>query len=119
MFTIAKQFQFSASHSLNNVPGNHPCHKLHGHNYIIEIVLRSAHLNDYGFVVDYNELKTFKKFIDDRFDHQHLNDVLSFDPTAENIAKYLYDKTKKMWPQTIAIKVSETPNTWAEFRESL
>ena len=55
---------------------DHPCSRLHGHNYVVEIVLVADALDSVGFVVDYNELKTFKQIIDRELDHRHLNDVL-------------------------------------------
>lgn len=116
MYTIAKEFHFSASHQLNGLPLEHQCARLHGHNYIVELILQSETLNEHGFVVDYLELKPFKNFIDDTLDHRHLNEVLDFATTAENLAKYLYDWAKQRWSQVTAVRVSETPKTWAEYR---
>lgn len=116
MYEIAKQFHFSASHIIEGVPENHPCGRLHGHNYVVELVLGSTRLDKTGFIVDYNELRPFGEFIRDNLDHRHLNDVLPGPTTAEFIAKYLYDKAKAMWPQTVAVRISETTRTWAEYR---
>ncbi len=116
MFTISKQFHFSASHIIEGVPEGHPCGRLHGHNYIVEIVLQSDNLDEIGFVVDYNDLKPFKEIIDNELDHRHLNDVVPGSTSAESIAYYLYQKAKKMWPEVVAIRISETPKTWAEYR---
>jgi 6-pyruvoyltetrahydropterin/6-carboxytetrahydropterin synthase len=115
MYKITKQFHFSASHQLH-LPKNHPCSRLHGHNYIVEIELQSPDLNDSGFVVDYGDLSPLKNYLDEKLDHQHLNDVLPFQPSAENIAKHLFDFCTERWPQTVAVKVSETPKTWAHYR---
>ncbi len=117
MFIINKQFSFSASHILEGLPAEHPCGRLHGHNYVVELTLASTILDKTGFVLDYNDLDQFKRIIDSELDHRHLNDVLRFQPSAENIAKYLYDCAKKFCPALIAVRVSETPKTWAEFRE--
>jgi 6-pyruvoyltetrahydropterin/6-carboxytetrahydropterin synthase len=116
MYTITKQFSFSASHVLDHLPEGHPCARLHGHNYVVEIVLQSAELSADGFVRDYNELSGFKYFIDDKLDHRHLDDVIDGPSTAENLARYLYDIAKGMWPEIVAVRVSETPKTWAEYR---
>ncbi|HBU96439.1 6-pyruvoyl trahydropterin synthase family protein, partial [Thalassospira lucentensis] len=40
MFTITKQFAFSASHQLAGLDADHPCSRLHGHNYIVEVELK-------------------------------------------------------------------------------
>ena len=116
MYTITKQFSFSASHVLDHLPEGHPCARLHGHNYVVELVLQSSALNTDGFVRDYNELIPFKYFINDKLDHRHLNDVIDDPSTAENLARFLYDLAKGMWPEVVAVRVSETPKTWAEYR---
>lgn len=113
MYKISKQFSFSASHILEGLPQEHPCSRLHGHNYIITIHLKAEQLNGVGFVKDYRELDNVKKYIDDTLDHRHLNDLFPFNPTAENIAKYLYDVFKKDIPEIYAVEVSETPKTTA------
>lgn len=118
MFIITKQFHFSASHTLNTLPADHPCARLHGHNYIVELVLQADALDEHGFVVDYLALNPFKAYIDHELDHRHLNDVLPFPTSAENIARHLYQWAKQRWPQVTAVRISETPKTWAEYREA-
>ena len=113
MYKISKQFSFSASHILEGLPQEHPCSRLHGHNYVITVHLKSKELNQVGFIKDYRELDSVKKYIDEKRDHRHLNDVLSFNPTAENIARYLYDTFVADIPELYAVEVSETPKTTA------
>ena len=116
MYTITKQFGFSASHVLTGLPVDHPCARLHGHNYAVEVVLQSPRLNEVGFVRDYRELAALKTYLDERFDHQHLNAQLDENPTAENLARHLFEFCIDRWPETVAVRVSETPRTWAEWR---
>ncbi len=117
MFTISKQFHFCASHIIEGLPEGHPCGRLHGHNYIAEIILESDRLDQTGFVIDYNALKSFGAMIDNELDHHHLNDVLPGSTSAESIAYYLYQRAKVIWKEVVAIRISETPKTWAEYRE--
>jgi 6-pyruvoyltetrahydropterin/6-carboxytetrahydropterin synthase len=117
MYTIKKRFDFSASHQLYDLPDGHQCARLHGHNYIVEVELQTEVLNDVGFVVDYGDLKPLKEYIDGTLDHRHLNDVLPFQTSAENMARHLYQWSKAIWPQVSAVRVSETPKTWAEYSE--
>ena len=98
------------------LPEDHQCARLHGHNYVVVVELASATLNADGFVRDYGELKALKIYIDDTFDHRHLNDVMQEASTGENMARHFYDWCKARWPETSAVKVSETPKTWAEYR---
>lgn len=118
-YEISKQFHFSASHQLDHLPSDHQCARLHGHNYIVEVVLGSNELNEDGFVKDFGELKPLKKYIDTVLDHKHLNDVLDFKTTSENLAKHIYMLCKKEfgWDEVIEVRVSETPKTWARYRE--
>ena len=98
MYRIEKRFSFSASHTIGGLADDHPCARLHGHNYEVAVVLESDAL-------------------DARFDHRHLNDVLGHDrTTAEEIAAFLYAWCKQRWPEVAAVRVSETPRTWAEYR---
>jgi 6-pyruvoyltetrahydropterin/6-carboxytetrahydropterin synthase len=116
MYRITKEFHFSASHQLSHLPDDHQCARLHGHNYVVIVELASTTLNADGFVRDYGELKPLKTYSDDTFDHRHLNDVMLEASTGENMARHFYDWCAARWPETSAVKVSETPKTWAEYR---
>ncbi|KZY40655.1 6-pyruvoyl tetrahydrobiopterin synthase [Roseovarius sp. HI0049] len=117
MFRITKEFAFSASHQLKDLPPEHQCARLHGHNYVVVVELAGAALDAHGFVRDYHELAPLKRYIDEELDHRHLNDVLGDDMvTAERLAKHLYDWCAARWAETAAVRVSETPKTWAEYR---
>ena len=117
MFTISKEFHFSASHQLFGLDEDHPCARLHGHNYAVIVELQGETLNQHGFVRDYRDLNALKQYIDSTLDHRHLNDVLGDNQvTAEQIAYHLYQWCKQQWPEVSAIKVQETPKTMAEYR---
>lgn len=119
MYTISKEYHFSASHILHGLPEDHPCSRLHGHNYVVEVELQSEELNEVGFVRDYHELDALKKYIDEKIDHRHLNDVLGENnTTAEQLAKHLYDWCESRWSEVSAVRVQETPKTNAEYRPS-
>lgn len=114
MYKISKEFAFSAAHSLFGLPDEHPCSRLHGHNYVVTIHLKSDKLNPHGFVRDYNELNFIKEYIDIKLDHRNLNEILApLNSSAENIAKLLFDAFKPQLPELYAVEVSETPKTSA------
>jgi 6-pyruvoyltetrahydropterin/6-carboxytetrahydropterin synthase len=115
MYIIRKEFAFSASHQLNCLPETHPCSRVHGHNYVVTVELRRGYLDDTGFVIDYRALDGMKKMIDDVFDHQHLNNIVLYNPTAENLAKDFYDMFHEMVSEVYAVEVSETPKTSARY----
>ncbi len=117
MYRIAKDFHFSASHELKGLPEGHPCARLHGHNYLVTVELASETLDEIGFIVDYKELNALKDWIDNTLDHRHLNDVFDHDRiTTEWLCKVIYDWCKARWVETAAVRISETPKTWAEYR---
>jgi 6-pyruvoyltetrahydropterin/6-carboxytetrahydropterin synthase len=118
MFYIWKEFKFSASHVLTGLPDDHQCARLHGHNYTVEVELASKELDETGFVTDFGNLKAIKTAIDNTYDHRHLNDVFTFNPTAENMAKAFYDAWVLGYPQLVAVRVKETDTSWAEYRVS-
>ena len=112
MYTITKTFEFSASHSLTHLPENHPCHRLHGHNYVLKVELKSEELDPKTKMVkDYRELAKIKNYVDKYLDHKNLNDVFPFPTTSENMAKWLFEIFKEWYPQLSAVELSETPKT--------
>lgn len=116
-FTIRKRFSFSASHQLLGLPDGHQCGRLHGHNYVVYLELAAETLDDYGFVVDFGDLKPFGELINETLDHRHLNDVLRVQPTAEYLAAYLHDEAERLFGSVVtAVAVEETPTSWAEYR---
>ena len=97
MYELTITGDFAAAHYLRDYKG--PCEKLHGHNYKLELTIVSDKLNDIGLVVDFHELKSsFEKFLK-HMDHVCLNDDVEFfkenNPSAENIAKYVYQGFSK------------------------
>lgn len=116
MFTISKEFHFSASHQLNGLAEGHPCSRLHGHNYVIRVFLR-GNLNKEGFVQDYNDLKPITDWVDNVLDHRNLNDVFEFQTSVENMSKYIFDKFKPLFPLLFAVEMSETPKTNCRYEE--
>lgn len=120
--TISKEFHFSASHQLLGLEPEHPCSRLHGHNYIVKVELEGP-VDQVGFVVDYNVLRGFGHWLDTQLDHRHLNDVFTDNPTAEHLARELIGQLRKVLAPlhlrllNVGIAVSETPKTWATVTE--
>ena len=88
MYTVIKRMEVSAAHSLK-LSYRSKCENLHGHNWIITVYCRSKELNADGMVVDFSHIKQVVK---EQLDHHNLNEVLSFNPTAENIAAWVVKK---------------------------
>lgn len=108
MFEIRKRVEISAAHKLN-LDYESKCTAIHGHNWIIDIYLRSESLNHNGMIMDFSEIK--QKIIAP-LDHQFLNEVLPFNPTAELLAKYVCDVLQ---PFCFRVDVQESENNTASY----
>ena len=93
MYYVKKRFEISASHKLN-LSYESKCTNIHGHNWIITVECKSKELNSDGMVTDFTHIK---QIVMERLDHSMLNEVLDFNPTAENIAKWIVDNVPNCW----------------------
>lgn len=88
MYYIKKQFEIAGSHQLT-LDYKSKCQNLHGHNWVITVYCKSKMLDKNGMVVDFTLIK---KAVHDKLDHKHLNNVVDFNPTAENIARWIVEQ---------------------------
>ncbi len=96
MFELVVNGAFEAAHRLVNYPGK--CNRLHGHSWIVEMSVSGDKLDKIGMVADFKTLKSMLMEELDAMDHQYLNELEQFieiNPTAENIAQYIYNKLEK------------------------
>lgn len=100
MYYIQKRMEVAGCHRLK-LPYPSKCAQLHGHNWIITVFCKAEQLNESGMVVDFSAIK---ERIRQQLDHQNLNEVLPFNPTAENIAKWVCDQT----PYCYRVEVQES-----------
>lgn len=101
--------EVSAAHSLN-LSYESKCSNLHGHNWRITVYCRSKELNADGMVIDFSHIK---RRIKRQLDHQNLNEVLPFNPTAENIAKWVCDQIEYCY----RVDVQESEDNTAIFEK--
>lgn len=117
MFEIKVTRHFAAAHRVEDYPGN--CERLHGHNWKVEVIARSGELDSLGMVMDFRKLKEMTERAIAPLDHNYLNEVPPFDdlnPTAENIARHLYQVLKKEAP-VWRVNVFETETSVASYFE--
>lgn len=107
MYYISKRMEIAGSHKLT-LSYDSPCQNLHGHNWIITVYCKAKELNPDGMIIDFKHIKTQ---IQQKLDHQNLNEVLPFNPTAENIARWIVERV----PCCYKAKVQESEGNIAVY----
>ncbi len=122
VYTLKVLADFGSAHSLRDYPGD--CARLHGHNWKVEVEVLSRSLNELGIAIDFKRIKQVARDICGELDHRYLNEIPPFDkinPTAENIAAYLYgrigEKINSESVQVAAITLWETDNASVRYTE--
>lgn len=115
--SITKQFTFDAAHYLPNVPEGHKCGRMHGHTYTVRVTVEGEVDPHTGWVADFADITSAWKPLEGIFDHRVLNDIID-NPTAENLAAWIFVYMTEVWASISSVEVSETPNSWATFRRS-
>lgn len=131
-YTVIKQIEFCYGHRLLDYEG--PCQHLHGHNGRVEVVLAASRLDRRGMVADFSEIKrTIKNWIDAELDHRMLlcrRDplvavlaaqqekfyVMDANPTAENIARLIFDHARACGLPVVEVRLWETSSSCATYR---
>jgi 6-pyruvoyltetrahydropterin/6-carboxytetrahydropterin synthase len=113
---ITQAFSFESAHFLPNVPDTHRCRRMHGHSYRVELKVEGPVDPVTGFVVDFFDIeKAFGPLLA-RLDHHCLNEVDGLEnPTAENIAVWIYLRVKREMPLLSGVIVYETKDCYAEY----
>jgi len=109
-FELLKSFHFEAAHHLPMVPADHPCARLHGHSYRIDILIRGEMDPTLGWVLDFGGIsEILKPIIEKELDHRLLNEVPGLEnPTSEYLAQWLWQRVHSRLPQLYCITVAET-----------
>ena len=106
---IFKEFTIEAAHLLPNMPPGHKCGRLHGHSFRIEVHVRGPLDPHRGWIIDFADIKTVFKPIEEQLDHHYLNEVPGLEnPTSENVAKWLWSKLHPVLPLLSKVVVRET-----------
>ena len=118
MWTLRVKRTFAAAHSLPYYDG--PCRRLHGHTWFVEVFIRVAELRTEGrcagMACDFADVKRDIETVLDELDHHNVNDVIS-NPTAENIASWIYGRVRASYPDVEKVVVWEGPDAGVEYFE--
>jgi 6-pyruvoyltetrahydropterin/6-carboxytetrahydropterin synthase len=114
---IYKDFRFEAAHSLPNAPEGNKCRRLHGHSFQVRLYVEGEPGEESGWLIDYGEIKQAFKPILAQLDHYHLNDVEGLEnPTAENLSKWIWARTKPLLPELSKVEIKETCTSGCIYR---
>ncbi|UCG34958.1 MAG: 6-carboxytetrahydropterin synthase QueD [Candidatus Omnitrophota bacterium] len=122
MFKIKIISYFSGAHNLKNYKGK--CESLHGHNWKVEVVVKSSKLDKAGMVMDFSNLKKITNDVLNDLDHHYLNEIEYFkshNPSSEELARYIFEKLKEPLAQRSCVleevRVWETESSCATYRQ--
>jgi 6-pyruvoyltetrahydropterin/6-carboxytetrahydropterin synthase len=132
MFRATREISFCYGHRLLNYDGK--CRHLHGHNGRAVLSLEAPQLDRLGMVMDFSEIKRIiSTWIDETLDHRmllHRDDpalpflrqqgepvfVMDVNPTAENIAKLIFDQAQAQGLPVVEVRLWETDTSCAAYR---
>jgi 6-pyruvoyltetrahydropterin/6-carboxytetrahydropterin synthase len=130
-YSVTKTISFCYGHRLLRYEGK--CRHLHGHNGRAEITVRTTQLDPWGMVIDFGDIKkTIGSFIDEQLDHKILlckddpllpklkemkesHFVMEDNPTAENIAKLIYESARNLKLPVVSVKLWETDTSFVVY----
>ena len=113
---IWKEFTFDAAHVLPNVPEGHKCRRLHGHTYRVRVYVSGEPDDRVGWVMDFGDIKAAFEPILDRLDHYYLNDIEGLEnPTAEVLARWIWQRLEPRLPILSRIEIHETCTTGCSY----
>jgi len=125
MYKVRVKRIFSAAHNICYEKGRgesrKKCEGLHGHNWEVQVCVESEELNKEGMVIDFRYLKKQVEKLIKELDHRYLNHILPFNPTSENIARYIFQRLKEKFARqryrVSEVIVRESKDTEAEYKE--
>jgi 6-pyruvoyltetrahydropterin/6-carboxytetrahydropterin synthase len=114
--SLTKTIDFEAAHWLPCFPEGHKCRRLHGHSFKADIIVQGEVDQSQGYLIDFAHVKQATEPLLDQLDHRLLNDVPGLtNPTAEMLAKWIYDRLKPSLPLLHCVRVRETCTSAAEY----
>ena len=105
------RFDFAAARRLPFLPAAHPCSRLHGHTFNVELNLRGEPDPSTGWFVDFDEIEQLTRELKAAIDHQYLNEIAGLElPTTEMIAQWLWQRLAARISGLHCVIVQEHPS---------
>lgn len=114
---VFREFTFDSAHWLPHVPEDHKCRRMHGHTYRVTLHVTGGLKAPQGWVIDFAELKRIAGPVFDGLDHRLLNEIPGLEnPTAENLAVWLWGKLRPGLPGLSQVVVRENETSGCVYR---
>lgn len=114
---LHKSFRFEAAHRLPNAPDGHRCRNLHGHSYVVDVVVEGEVNPDRSWFIDYNDILALCEPVRLRLDHHTVNDIPGLESgTAEMLSIYIWNELKPKLTGLKEIVVHETTTSSCTYR---
>jgi 6-pyruvoyltetrahydropterin/6-carboxytetrahydropterin synthase len=114
---LTRSFRIESARSLPRLPPTHPCARVHGHSFLIELELAGPIDPELGWLIDYNDIAAAFEPLRLALDHRLLNEVEGLEnPTSELIARWIFDRLSPSLNALTAVTIMETPETRAIYR---
>jgi 6-pyruvoyltetrahydropterin/6-carboxytetrahydropterin synthase len=119
VFELERSYRVEAAHRLPHVAESHPCRRLHGHSYRIEVTVTGRAGEQSGWVIDFADIDDVVEPVCAQLDHQLLNDIAGLEnPTSEVLAGWLWERLVTGLPGLSAVRVAETADSACTYRGS-
>lgn len=113
---LTKTIDFEAAHWLPTFPEGHKCRRMHGHSFKVDVIVEGEVDPALGYLIDYGDIRKATEPVRNQLDHYVLNDIEGLEnPTAEMLAKWLYDRLRPSLPLLSRVVVRETCTSAAEY----
>lgn len=114
---IFKEFTFEAAHRLPAVPPGHKCGRLHGHSFMVRVIVRGSVDPNTGWVLDFGDLKQAFQPLHEQLDHHYLNEIDGLsNPTSEVLARWIWCRLRPRLPLLSEVCVRETCTSGCAYR---
>ena len=113
---LVKEYRFEAAHHLSRVGKDHPCGRMHGHSYRIELTLEGTVDPNAGWLIDFGDLDHAWAAVGSQLDHAVLNDLPGLDnPTCENLTRWIWNELVGTLPMLRRVTLWETSDARCEY----
>jgi len=113
---LIKTVDFEAAHFLPAFPEGHKCRRMHGHSFVVDLILEGELPEGQPYLVDMGEVKAAFAPLREQLDHHLLNDVPGLEnPSVEMISRWVFDRLRGDVPFLIGVRVHETPTSAGEY----